>query len=88
MSDLAVFVDQWLQPAGRVDQEAVATSMEAELARLLDEGTIRLPAERVVEIDRLRIDGALVPVDRMGDSAAIGVALARAIASGLRGGGG
>jgi len=87
MTDLAVFVDQWLQPAGRVDHQAIASSMEAELARLLDDGAIRLPAERAVEIASLRIDGALVPLDRLGDSTAIGVALARAIAAGLRGAG-
>ena len=85
MTDLAVFVDQWLQPAGRVDHEAIASSMEAELGRLVDEGSIRLPAERAVEIVSLRIDGGLLPVDRLGDSTAIGVALAQAIASGLRG---
>lgn len=85
MTELAVFVDEWLQPTGRVDHFAVSAAMEAELGRLVDQGAIRLPAEGPIEVARLRIDGALVPVDRLGDPSAIGVALAQAVASSLRG---
>lgn len=83
MNDLDVVIDQWIQPAGRVDHDAVIAAMEGELARLLDEGAVRSPAEGSLDLARLRIDGALVSTDRLAGAGPLGVALARAVAAGL-----
>lgn len=86
MIDLAVLVDNFVHPAGRVDRDVVVAAMEAELSRLIDQGGMRLSAEGPVELGRLRIDGGLVPLDRMVDATALGTALAQVLARALEGG--
>jgi hypothetical protein len=77
--DLAVVVEQWIAPVGRVDTDAVVAAMSAELTRLLDEGQIRLTDEGPITVSGLRIDGTLVPLDRHADATALGAALARVV---------
>jgi hypothetical protein len=86
MTDLEVLVERIVGPAGRIDLALVADAMGAELDRLLASSSLRLPAEAVVDIDRLRVDGTAFSPDRLGDAGAIGVALAGAIVVGLGGG--
>jgi hypothetical protein len=83
MIDLDLIIDQWIQPAGRVDAETVVAAMEDELARLIDETGVQLPSEATLEVSRLRVDGVLLPIDSVADAATLGVALARTIAAGL-----
>lgn len=79
MIDLAVLVERWAEPVGRVDHDAVLGAMSLELARLLDESSIHLPDESPIRIAGLRLDGTLVPLDRRADATTLGAALARLV---------
>jgi hypothetical protein len=85
MIDLAVLVERWVEPAGRVDHDAVLGAMSRELGRLLDEGVIVLPDEGPIRVPGLRLDAGLVPLDRQADPADLGAALARLVIGALRG---
>jgi hypothetical protein len=85
VTDLLITFADWVEPAGRVDHDAVAGALREELARRLESGAIRLPAEGPIEVSRLRIDGALVAADRQADTAALAAALAQALTAALGG---
>lgn len=84
MIDLAVLVERWIEPAGRVDHDAVLGAMSRELGRLLDEGAVALPDEGPIRVPGLRLDGGLVPLDRQADPTALGAALAHLVFDALQ----
>lgn len=85
MIDLAVLVERWVEPAGRVDHDAVLGALSRELGRLIDEGAIALPDEGPIRVPGLRLDGSLVPLDRQADATALGGALAHLVVDAIRG---
>lgn len=87
MTDLEVVVEQLLGPVRGVDGQLLAGALAAELDRLADAGSFGLPAEAVIDVDRLRIDAGSIAWDRLADPATTAVLLARVIVDALRGNG-
>ena len=85
MTDLEVLVEQLVGPVGGVDGQLLASALAVELDRLVAAGSMRLPTQAVIDVDRVRIDGGSIAWDRLADPGATALVLARVIADAMRG---
>jgi hypothetical protein len=77
--DLRIVIDELIAPAGRVDADALAAAVGAELERLLA-GNEPLPLEQLSDAGTIRLTTAL-SADRLADPDELAGELARVIAT-------